>query len=678
MNQQQQELSPGTVVEFYHEKSICTGVILGTKGQRLFVLSEHNREMNISQNRILETVGPILDIKTDRDKLVESLREINLRRQKIAEKIDIQALWSLLEEEGGNYSLRELAGFIFNDLDVHHLSALERALFTDRFYFQNKDGLHSPRTREAVEQLKAQAEREALKERMLQEGSLWLKELWKSGKTQTDSQQLSTQQLDIIEKLKNFAIAGTESEHYDFIKELFRRADLNTDPQIAFQLLVNLGIWKPDENILIYKLEIPRYFPSEVLSYSETLAAKHHHDPLDAQRDDLTHLWTVSIDSEETRDIDDAISLEQLGDDLFRIGIHITDVASYIQPGDPIDTEARLRMTSIYLPDEKIPMVPPILSENLCSLIAGEVRRAVSFLLTVNSSGSVTDTQIKPSFIRVKERLSYEEVTRKIQEGDELFKLLFDLTSVFREERKTKGAIVLHVPEVYAVVDENGTVHLKRYDREEASQVIVSECMIAANAITAKFFAEHNIPALYRSQGETKQEENPFGDVHSLFTILRQRRLFARAELSTVPERHCSLGVECYSSITSPIRRYMDLVLQRQLRSYFLGVEPPYSHEALEELITEMNTILPKVFYLTRRWNRYWILRYIEQENIKETTGLILDQNERSVQVVLPDFMLEVFIPKKSNRSFPLGQLIPARIERVRPREESIMVILQP
>lgn len=676
---QHKEFTPGTIVEFFHEKNIFTGIVLGTKGQRIFILSEQNREMNISQNRILQSVGPAIDPKEDRDRIVARLKEIKTLRQELANQIDIEDLWSLLEEEGGSYSLKDLAGFIFNEFDSHRLAALERALIADRFHFQEKDGLYAPRSKEAVEQLKAQAEREAQKERMLQESGAWLKSIWQVDSSQLFPQELSPEQQDIVEKLKNFAIVGNESEHHDFIKELFKRAELNLDPQVAFQLLVKMGIWRADENILIYKHDIPRSFSTELVSYAEDLATQPHHDKLDELRADLRDLWIISIDSEDTRDIDDAVSLEKIDSEIFRIGIHITDVAAYITPGDPLDVEARSRMTSLYLPDERIPMIPLVLSESVCSLIANKDRRAISFFLTVDKQGAVINTEIKPSFIRVKERLTYEEASRRIETNDETLKLLYELTSTLREKRKREGAIVLQVPEVYATVDEQGIVHLKRYDREEPSQVVVSECMIAANAMAAKFFAEHNIPALYRAQGETKQEEGTYEGAHPLFVLLRQRRLFARAELSTVPERHCNLGMECYSSVTSPIRRYMDLVLHRQLRAYFLGEAPPYSLEAMEELITEMNATLPKVFQVTRRWNRYWILRYIEQENISETQALILDQNERSVHIILPDFMLETFVPKKPNRSYSAGQIVPARIEKVKPREESItIVLLQP
>jgi exoribonuclease-2 len=180
-------------------------------------------------------------------------------------------------------------------------------------------------------------------------------------------------------------------------------------------------------------------------------------------------------------------------------------------------------MTSVYLPDEKIPMFPPIISENLCSLIAGEDKRAITFFFTVDPHGSVVETRITPSFIRVKERLTYDEVNERLKHGDERLKVLHDIASAFREDRKRKGAIILHMPEVYAMVDDQGIIHIKKYNQDEPSQTIVAECMIAANALVAKFFMEEGIPALYRAQGEAKQDEESYGEnVHPLFLLFRQ------------------------------------------------------------------------------------------------------------------------------------------------------------
>ncbi len=666
----------GAVVEFYHERVICMGVVLGMKGQRVFVLSEHNREMNLSQSRLLQTRGPFLNPGGERDRLVARVREIGTVRKALAEEIDLQELWTLLEGEQEGYTLEDLAGFVFQSPDVDRVAALERSLLSDRVLFQQRDGLYYPRPREQVEQLKAQIEREAERERRLHEGSLWLKSLQHHKGTSPPSLPSFTDwQAEVVEKLKEFAIHGVDAEHYGFVKELFRRAELNTDPLVAFQLLVRAGIWEPDENLIIYALEIPRTFPSPVMAYARELVSTAGDDPLDTYREDLRHLWTISIDSEETRDIDDALSFEDLNTHLFRIGVHITDVAAYVRPGDPLDTEARARMTSIYLPDEKIPMIPTAISENLCSLVAHEEKRAISFLFTVDREGVVQGEVVVPSRIQVKERLTYDEANVR-QERDRRLQELYEIACRLRDRRKQQGAMVVQLPEVYATVDEAGKVHLKRYEREEPSQITVSEWMIAANTLGAKFFLEKGIPAIYRKQGEMRQDNNNYEQAHPLFALLRQRRLFARAEISLQPDRHCNLGVACYASVTSPLRRYMDLILQRQMRSYFLGEGRCYDAEALDQIITEMNVVLPKVFSLSRRWNRYWVLRYIEQENIRETSALVLDQNDRYLFVVLLEFMIETSVPKKSGHPFSLGQMITVRIEKVKPREESLSLRL--
>ncbi len=664
------DLPLGTVVEFFQNKEISVGLVLGTKDNRVFVLSENNKELNLSMGRILKTKGPVLNHQENRDNLLSKLKEIGILREEIAKNIDLEELWSLLEGEEGGYSLKELAEFLFNEASFNHLAALERVLIRDRFYFQNRDNLFYPRTREEVEALKDQALKAEEKERKLQEESLWLKEVYKG-----EIPENLTKAEEIIEKLIDFCLRGDESEHCGYIKELFKRAEINYDPQLAFQILVKLGVWKEDENLFIRKFDIPREFPEEVTKYIQQKDFEHMEDPLDRYRKDMTHLWTISIDSEETKDIDDAISIEQIDNATFKIGVHITDVTSCIQKGDPVDSEARVRMTSIYLPDEKIPMIPPYISENLCSLVANQKRRAISFLFTVTEEGKVIEEEIVPSFIEVKERLTYEEATKRI-EKDQRLKLLFKISSSFREARKSKGAIIVQVPEVYALVDDKGVIHLKRYDREEESQVIVSELMIAANALGAKFFLGKNIPALYRNQAETKLEEETFEWANELFRSIRQRRSFARAEISTNPERHCGLGVGCYTSLTSPLRRYMDLVLQRQLRSYFLGESYPYSVEDLEDIITEMNNVLPKVFFMSKKWNRYWILKYLKQENIKEAEALIIDQNERIFHAVLPDYMLEVAIPKRILSNISPGHTVNVNIEKVAPREDTIRITL--
>lgn len=664
-----EEIPTGSVVEFLQDQAVQTAVVIGTKNQRLMVLSENNKEMNVSKNRILQIIGPKLDPTQKRDELIFTLQEISKRRKALAESINVEELWTLLEEEATEFSAKELAEFIFTEPDVDKMAAVQRAVLEDRFYFQYKSGVFSPRSKENIEQRKIQAQKEAEKKRLLELGASWLKDISeKDANTTTINEDLAS----IIEKLKDFALHGNNSVHLAFVKEIFKQANLNLDPYLALRLLIKTKVWREDENILLYQYDIRREFPEDVQKHAETIAATEPKDPLDNKRVDLSNIWTVTIDGEETRDIDDAISFEHLPDGRIRIGVHITDVSAYVEHDDPVDREARQRMTSLYLPDEKIPMLPSVLSENVCSLVATQRKRAFSFLFTLTEEGKIEEADIVPSFVCVDERLTYDQVNRQLDDHPTL-KKLYELSTRLQEERKAKGAIIFHVPEVQALVMPSGVVMLKRYNQDEPAQTLVSEWMIAANALAASFFRKYGIPAIYRCQGEPQSEDIISGSSeHHLFTVLNQRRLLPRAELSVDPSKHCTLGVECYVSITSPIRRYVDLVLQRQLRHFILEQKPFYSQDELDLIITEINSILPKAYFVSRKWNRYWILKYLQQEKIRFAEALILDQNDRVMHVILPDYMLETSVLKRGYETFATGQIITVRVEKVNPREDII------
>lgn len=666
------EILPGMIVEFFQDQQVYCAVVIGTKNQRLLVLSETNRELNISKSRILDVLGPMLDIKKDREEIISKLKSIGMSRDELAKSIHIDELWSLLEEENRGFTIEELAEFIFTEPNLEQTAALQRMLIEDRLLFQYKGGIFYPRSKENVEQRKIQLEREAQRKHELEVGVQWLKNIMSGDIEEYEN---NTVILSIIEKVRDFAIKSTESSHYAFIKELFKEAGLNLDPQVAFKILVQSEVWKEDENILIYQFDIPRDFNHLVIEYTESFDKNSHKDKLDSKREDFTEEWTITIDGSGTLDIDDALSFKELPDGTYRVGVHITDVSSYIQPNDPLDQAARDRMTTVYLPDEKIPMLPQTFSEDICSLIEGEKRRAMSFIFHVDHQGNILSEKIIPSFIRVDRRMTYEEANDLLNEVPAL-RILHMLSQCLQEKRKECGALIIHVPEVQAVVNTNGKIQIKRYNQDEPAQTLISEWMIAANTGAARFFQEHDIPAIYRCQSKPKHEEIPNVSEHYLFYMLQQRRIIARAEISPDPGKHCGLGVECYVSITSPIRRYVDLILQRQLRSFFLFSEPYYDRENLDKIITDINATIPKVSYLARKWNKYWILKYLKQENITEVEVLVLDQNDRFIHVVIPDYMLEVSIQKKGSESVGIGQVVMAKIEHVNPRTDTIKLRL--
>ena len=667
------ELKPGSVLEFFDDKELTCGVCLEVKNQRLRVLTAKNREINMAVNRVLLNADGDLNLNEGREKLVRKLAEISQERQELAETVPVEELWELLvEEEEESYCCQELAEMVYSSPpSPNQVAATLRAILKDPFYFKYKDRRFYVNSPEKVEQIKIMLQREAEKEKQLVEGADWLSSIWKKQPAQEPDFKSK-----IIRLLKDFCVLGKDAPEYSFTKELLSRAKI---PLVggAFKLLVKLGEWKEDENILLYKYDVPIEFPREIDEEVRKIKEKVTEESLSdiGGREDLRDLELITIDGALTRDYDDALSFKELPGGEYEVGVHIADAAHFVEPGSLLDEEALMRAISIYLPDRRIPMLPPELSEEICSLWAEKDRLAISIFIRLDREMEVKDYRITPSLVRVKRQLTYTDVNLFL-ESEEIFQKLYQLTRRLREKRIERGASIIYVPEIRIWVNPEGMIQLSKQDEESPSQIIVSELMVLANALVAQYFAEKGIPAIYRTQGEPRAEDRPASSDSVLFQKYRQRRLLSRAELSVEPLRHCSVGVSCYTTITSPIRRYLDLVMQRQLKTYLEKSEPFYTQEQLQDVINRIQEPQSNAMFIRRTWTRYWILKYLEQEDITVTEALVLDKGTRFYKLLLPDFMLEVNMKSDPKLDIQPGDTIKIRIERVNPREDILRVTL--
>ncbi len=673
-----QQMSPGitagSVVEFFENKEVVCGVCLAAKNQRLNVLTEHNREISLSGNRVIHVGTRHLDLRVDRDALVRELAGISSLRRRTMEEVQVEELWSLLENEPDGFDARELAEFVFaSAITDHHVSAVQRLLFQDRLFFQFKDGRFYARSTEKVEARRLEIEREEAREIRLKRGSEWLQALWNR---KTRPALPEDEQALLIEELKGFCLSGQDAPESALVKDILREAGISPLPHSAFRILVRLGVWNENQNLYLLEHGLTSEFNDDVTDTARRLADAASVKPQDFHdRRNLLDLHAFTVDSPFTRDYDDALSLRALPDGLYEVGVHISDAAEFVTRDDPIDREAEARASSIYLPDERIAMIPPELSEGLCSLQAGKQRLALSFLFVMDAAGTICREEIVPSLIRIREQLTYQDVNGRI-ESDPALKALFQLSLKLRAERLSRGAIILPLPEIQVYVNQAGMIQVYRYEKEIPSQIMVSEWMIAANRAAASYLAEREIPAIFRSQGECRPETDLTQSDHELFRVYRQRRLFARAELDTKPQQHCSLGLPCYTTVTSPIRRYTDLIVQRQLKHALAHQEALYSEEELGQLLTKLNATQGKVFLVQRKWTRYWILKYMEQEDIRAIDALVLDQNDRFAHLLLPEFLLETNVPLPERARLPKGDMIRVKVERINPREDVLRVQL--
>jgi exoribonuclease-2 len=441
-------------------------------------------------------------------------------------------------------------------------------------------------------------------------------------------------------------------------------------------LLVRLGIWKENENLYLHEQGISQDFPESVTTAAFHLAASNFLSSWDpTRRRDLRDLHTFTIDSALSRDFDDALSVRILEGGLHEVGIHIADVAELVARNDPLDMEAELRSSSIYLPDGRISMLPPSLSEGLLSLIAKEDRFCLSFIIHVDDEGTIHHHEIVPGVVNVRRQMTYGEVNERYQE-DEGLKTLHALALQLRAQRLARGAVILPLPEIQVTVNPAGMIQVSRYEKETPSQILVSEWMIAANGLAASYLARNQIPAIFRGQAECKQETDFTQSEHELFHIYRQRRLFARAELETTPQPHCSLALPEYTTITSPIRRYADLVVQRQLKHALNTGSGLHGEEELRQLITRMGVMQGRITLVQRKWTRYWILKYLEQEDIKSLNALVLTKNNRFAHMLITDYLLEANAPLADRNQVSAGEMVRVKIDRLNPREDVLRIVL--
>ena len=388
---------------------------------------------------------------------------------------------------------------------------------------------------------------------------------------------------------------------------------------------------------------IPDSFPEEVLRQAEHAAAPAKEEseelPELSDRMDLRDLPMVTIDGEDAKDLDDAVSLYRK-DGSYHLGVHIADVSHYVKEGSALDAEALRRGTSVYLADRVIPMLPHVLSNGVCSLNAGEDRLALSCLMKLNAQGEVVDYTIAPSVIRVDERMTYTSVAAILEKEDPqecaryerfvpMFRDMAALSALIRENRHRRGAVDFDFPESRIRLDEEGhPVEIVPHERNTATRLI-EDFMLLANETVAQHFYWLQTPFLYRTHETPDQDKmrRLATFVHNLGYTMKigqeevhpkelqkllekaegtpEENLIGRLTLRSMKQAryttqctgHFGLASRYYCHFTSPIRRYPDLQIHRIIKEQLSG-------RLDETRIAHYETILDSVASQTSRSER--------------------------------------------------------------------------
>ncbi|MFP3981337.1 MAG: RNB domain-containing ribonuclease [Desulfobacterales bacterium] len=660
-------MEPGTVVEYIDQQRIVCAAVLEEKDGRLRLLNENNREVNQKAARLTHVSHTRLNFSQGRDKVVEALKETAVRRQALSRHIDIPEIWEAVHSLEEWIDLETMTAFCFSGQpESDHESAVIRAFLENRTYFKFSHDWFYPHSEQTVENNIARQEAEARRQRLIEEGGRWMRSVLGNGGAPPEVD------AGIIDILKSYYLHGKESANPSAAKAVLAKAGAD-GPETIFSAMVRAGLWDPNENLDLYRYEIPTEFPASVMEKADELHRRDENLPPDPKRRDLTDLDIFTIDGQGTMDFDDALSLEQQGRQL-RIGVHISDVAEWVEKGGVIDQEVISRGTSIYMPDLKIPMLPNGLAEDLCSLIQGKVRPAISIFFTVTSRADIVNYEIVPSWISVKRQLIYTEADDMIRTDEDL-QALHRTALAFNRKRLENGAVQILLPELNVRVYNGGDIRLKTMARDSPGRLLVAEMMIMANWVMARFLAKNKMPAIFRSQLNPRGRLYSGDDEGTLFQNWMQRRMLSRVVLGTGPEPHSGLGLDAYTTATSPIRKYFDLLTQRQLRACF-AMEEPYSASEIDEILQMLQLPLSRARLVQNRRLRFWVLKYLEGMIGTKAEAIVLDKRRDGYTILLPDYLMEARMSAASGVDLKPGDLARITFQHVDAARDKLAVFL--
>ena len=427
---------------------------------------------------------------------------------------------------------------------------------------------------------------------------------------------------------------------------------------------------------------LPMEFPEKVLNQAERIRESLNEGDFYG-RLDLRDVPMVTIDGEDAKDLDDAVSLSKEGN-LFHLGVHIADVSNYVQYSSALDREALKRGTSVYLVDRVIPMLPKKLSNGICSLNAGEDRLALSCLMDIDEKGKVVSHGIAETVIHVNERMTYTDVKKILRKEDQqlaeryreflpMFFQMEELSALLRKRRKKRGAIDFDFPESKIELDENGKpVRIYPYEQNVATRII-EDFMLAANETVAQEYAQAGIPFVYRTHDtpdmekmepvlelvhragvkvkKSKEEIRPKEvqktlkemegkDSEDFFSRLILRSM-KQAKYTTECTGHFGLAARYYCHFTSPIRRYPDLQIHRIIKENLRGkmTEAKMSHyeEILDEVARQSSAMERRAEEAERETVKMKKAEYMESQIGETFEGVISGVTDWGLYVELPN-----------------------------------------
>lgn len=648
------------LILFRKRKEPSFGIFSNAIGDKANIFSEEGKDVSIDLEKIAYNSGIIIEGNFTQSERKLKLREIRRSLEEGKEKVDLETIWECVGGEEREIMFNDLVELYFGDSNVINKEILLLFWAIDKNDIYFKRGVEGYYVREAseVKELIAKKEAEIKKQEERRQALLWAKHLISNTSERPKGNFDPQEYIDLIKSyvihVDKFNRAG---EAKSFLSEIGIK-----DVEGAIEFLIKTGSWQVDEDPLIKRFSITEDFPKKVNEEVKQILEEPFSDE---GLEDLTRLEVFSVDDENTQDIDDAISIEET-DEGTTLGIHIANVAAYVPKWSSMDDEALKRGETIYLPENHIHMFPAELIKERLSLIKGTERKALSLLVQFDDNLNIKNYRFTNSKILVRENISYSKAS-KYFDADAIGTKFKQIAEKLREKRLQAGALIIQLPQLKIRIDEDSNITIEKNHMNSVAHKTNSEFMILMNRMAGKFLKDNKVPGIFRSQPEAISEDARSYDENDPLYAIHVVKYLRAPRVGLDPGPHLSLGIDVYAQATSPIRRYVDLLIQRQIVSELQKKDHCYTEDELENLYPRIEIGIRDKKMVERNRERYWVYKHLEKLQGKEIHGIITSINDARANVYLPDYLFEVPVSLSSKVNLEESRDIKLLVQKVDP-----------
>jgi len=591
------------------------GEIVLVRLNKKFTLCEHISDSYDGKSSIIKRVkkefkipSKVIFVRTNIDiSSSEELIEFNEKCSLLSQSINLNLIWETINTLQQSITTSEIALLYFGKkVTPVHIIAIMLSIDNDPTYFEYTKGADIKiQSIEDVESMIQKQHQTQLRNQTEQK-------IVTSIQNGDPIGPLNELETEIFLHIKKFALQGRQYNRSAYVLSIFDKTNSIKEAElqkIIFQNLTKSGSLSEDYPSEVVQSKIPTRFHNSIFSEIRNLA------PIDTYAIDLSNMDTYTIDDETTKDIDDAFSLD--GDTAW---IHITDIANIVPKNSALDQEAFNRSSTLYMPEGIIPMLPRAISEKIGSIKPNEPRQCLSLKLKTNSHGEILDATFHTTLIKSNKSINYKEANHILENPKHslhnVFSKIQKITESCRKTRYQKGSFELfNRNELKIKIALSGKVSIEVIKSGSPSNDLIAELMITYNCQVAEFLKSHNAPAAYRIQKSPDPDKlNQIPD--TLVGNYMAIKLLRPSVYSRSPGWHFGLGVGGYTQASSPLRRYSDLCIQRQMIHFIKTGESQYSETEIMSICHSVETQKKNLSRIEKSRNRYWFLKYLKENYI--------------------------------------------------------------